>query len=77
MVFDNRANTPLAVESLTQPMQRIAQFGSLFETLFLDRGFLAILDLFDVILALAQIRRGLGDESGARIWEQRAEQLGP
>ena len=27
--------------------------------------------------ALAQIRRGLGDESGAAIWEQRARQLGP
>ena len=37
----------------------------------------AILPRAEIARALAQISRRLGDESGARIWEQRARQLGP
>jgi len=37
----------------------------------------SILPRAELARALAEIRRQLGDESGARIWEQRAKQLGP
>ena len=37
----------------------------------------AILPRAELARALAEIKRRLGDESGARIWEQRARQLGP
>ena len=48
------------------------------------RGFASDLEIAQAILpraelarALAQIKRRLGDESGAKLWEERARQLGP
>ena len=37
----------------------------------------AILPRAELARALAQINRRLGDEAGARLWEQRAALLGP